>query len=102
MKSYLLNTSFHMDPSVAEEFEGWVKNSYIPTALKSPYLADAVFTRLLTEIDESAVGYAVHFRTTSLDDARKWHDSEAAQIKDEFFRTHNGKIVFFTTFMEEL
>lgn len=91
-----------MDPSIAGEFECWIKDSYIPAALKSSHLADPVFTRLLTEIDESAVGYAVHFRTSSLEDARKWHDNEAALIKDEFFRSHNGKIVFFTTFMEEL
>ncbi len=91
-----------MESGLTAEFEEWVRSKYIPEACRSACLCNPVFTRLLTEIDPGTAGYAVQFTTPSLEEAGKWHDNEGAIIKEEFMGRHNGRIVFFTTFMEVL
>ncbi|MEE0979398.1 MAG: DUF4286 family protein [Muribaculaceae bacterium] len=99
---YILNTSFHVAEHRAAEFERWVRRQYIPAAEATGFLASPKFTRLLIEVEPSTVSYAVHFQCGSLDEAQRWHDNEAASLKDALHRATGGEVLFFTTFMEEM
>lgn len=100
MKRYILNTSFHMEASITDEFLEWVKNDYIKQALTCSYFTNPVVARILTETEPGVVGYAVHLETDNLKSATCWHDREASDLKAVLSRRFGQRIVFFSTFME--
>lgn len=100
MKRYILNTSFHMEASIAGEFLDWAKNDYINAALEHEHFSNPVVARIMTETEPGVVGYAVHLETDNLDAASRWHDAEASELKGILSRRFGQRIVFFSTFME--
>lgn len=102
----LFNTSFHLHPSLADDFLAWVNSTYMPAAKASGLFEDGMVTRILatgTPAENDGVSYCVQFVTRDLSKAMEWHDSEAYQLKDAFScRCGKCNIVFFTTYMEIL
>lgn len=104
--SILFNTSFHLHPSLADDFLEWVNNTYMPAAKASNLFEESMVARILAagvQAENDGVSYCVQFVTRNLTKAMEWHDSEAYQLKEAFSR-RCGKcnIVFFTTYMEIL
>ncbi|MDE6809338.1 MAG: DUF4286 family protein [Muribaculaceae bacterium] len=100
MKRYILNTSFHMEASIAQAFIEWTKNDYIKAALEQSHFSNPVIARIMTETEPGVVGYAVHLETDNLAAASRWHDAEASELKGVLSRRFGQRIVFFSTFME--
>lgn len=98
----ILNTTFHIHVSISDEFLRWVRETYFPSALKSGLLTDPVLARLLIQVQEDAEGYAVQLKATSSEDAAKWHDGEGDRLRRELTARFGQRLVFFTTYMEEL
>lgn len=96
----LLNTTFHVHSSVNDFFIEWVKGIYIPTAMKSECLSNPLFTRIMMQIDPDATSYAVQFHANSHNEAELWHDSIAAQLKEELAKKVGENVLFFSTYME--
>lgn len=100
MKRYILNTSFHMEASIASAFIEWAKKDYIRAALECEHFSNPVIARIMTETEPGVVGYAVHLETDHLENASRWHDAEASELKGILTRRFGQRIVFFSTFME--
>lgn len=98
----ILNTTFHIHVSISDEFLRWVRESYFPSALASGLLTDPVLARLLIQVQEDAEGYAVQLRAASTEDAARWHDGEGDRLRRELTTRFGQRLVFFTTYMEEL
>lgn len=98
----LLNTTFHVHSSVNDSFVNWVKTVYIPTATANGQFANPLFTRILTQVDPEATSYAVQLQTSSHSKAVVWHDTTAAQLKEELARKWGERVLHFTTYMEIL
>lgn len=99
---YILNTSFHVTDSYAARFIDWARTVYIPAALASGALTDPLFTQILLQVEPGTTSFAIHFHCRSLQDAEKWHDTEAAILKDRLHKDFQGEVVFFSTFMEKV
>lgn len=96
----LLNTTFHVHTSVNDAFIKWVKDTYIPKALESGHFSQPIFTRIMMQVDPEAVSYAVQLQSSSHSDAESWHDTEAAQLKEELARLWGERVLHFSTYME--
>ncbi|MDE6266380.1 MAG: DUF4286 family protein [Muribaculaceae bacterium] len=99
---YILNTSFHVTEQHAQRFIDWARNTYIPAALASGHLTHPLFTRILMQVEPGTVSFAIHFQCNSLEDASKWHDTEAGTLKESIHKELQGEIVYFSTFMEKV
>ena len=98
----ILNTTFHVHISIAEEFCRWVRDTYFPAALASGLLSDPIFARLLLQVQEDAEGYAVQLHATDPETAARWHDNEGDRLRRELTARFGQRLVFFTTYMEKL
>lgn len=99
MKSYIVNTSFHIPSGIEKKFLKWAKEEFIPSALKESYFSNPLFCKLMITVEEGTVSYAIHFRTNDIEAAEKWQNSEGAKLKIMF---PPDSLLHFTTYMEEI
>lgn len=97
---YLHNTTFVVERSATEEFLTWVRTTYIPAAKHSGHFKEVNLVKILMEIDPDASNYAVQMRSTSLENARQWHNDVATILKDDISARMGERVVFFSTDME--
>lgn len=98
----ILNTTFHVHISIADDFLHWVREVYFPAAINSGLLSEPVLARILIQVQEDAEGYAVQLKAADVDTAARWHDSEGDRLRRELTARFGERLVFFTTYMEEL
>lgn len=91
-----------MDRDIAGEFLVWVRETYIPAALASGHCSSPALTRILTEIEPGTTSFALHLHAADLDSAARWHDSDGAVLRDRLQQRFGQRIVFFSTYMEEV
>lgn len=96
----LLNTTFHVHPSVDVAFRQWVREKYLPAAERAGVSREPLVSRICGESEDGGLNYAVQFKSESLDAARRWHDTEAQGLKEALFRLYGERVLHFTTYME--
>lgn len=96
----ILNTTFVLHLSVKTEFLKWVKEVYLPSAAKSDAFGNPTVARVLTRIEPDTESIAVQLPASSLDDARRWHDGNAALLRNDLHARWGERLLFFTTYME--
>jgi len=98
----IFNTTFHVYEPIADSFKSWVRDTYIPKALETDGISAPEFARILIDVQEGYVSFAVQFKAESLDVAVKWHDGDGAELRHELSLKFGDKVLFFTTYMESL
>lgn len=99
MSTYIVNTSFHLQECIEPDFVKWAKEIFIPAAITESHFSSPLFCKLLIQVEEGTVSYAVHFRTKDLSAAQKWQNGKGAELKQQF---PQDVLLHFTTFMEEI
>lgn len=97
----ILNTTFYVHESIDSQFRQWIRQEYIPSALKYG-LNEPTVAHLLMEPQDGMSGYAVQVVSDSISVVRYWHDEEAAALRNTVSGKYGEKILFFTTYMERL
>ena len=98
----LINTTFYVEASADAAFHTWVKDHYFPCAMTQNDFARPFFARLMLEPQEGMTGYAVQICAPTHEAAIAWHDGAAAQLRGDLSRRFGQRILFFTTYMEEI
>lgn len=96
----LLNTSFHVLKSLAQDFETWAREVYIPAVKESGIFGQPQLLRLLVEVDPALASFSIQMPSPSLDEATRWHDETAALLHDDLRSRWGDNVVYFSTFME--
>lgn len=97
----VVNTTFHVEPSVETEFIDWIRCEYITAAETRAHLHTPLFMRILTPM-EGGTGYAVQLQADSKADVDTWLESEQPPLLSEMARKWGKKVMFFTTSMEKV
>lgn len=95
-----LNTTFYVDSALADGFVEWVREVYVPSAVASGALTDPMFTRLLTEVQPGAEGFAVQATAPSVEVANSWYEGEGERLRVEISERYGERFLYFTTLME--
>lgn len=98
----IINTTFHVEKSVQNRFCEWVRKTYVPEALSSGILSDPCFSRILIEVQEDCLSFAVSFKIRSVEQAVEWHDGHGAGLRRDLHSKFGDRVLFFTTYMEQL
>ncbi len=97
----VLNTTFHVHISADACFHNWVTTKYLPNGKKADLVSPS-FLRLMINVQEECNSYAISFKAATIEDAINWHDGEGADMRNELCKKYGDKILFFTTYMDEL
>ena len=98
----ILNTTFYIHQSIDGEFRRWIEREYFPSASRHGGLENPVMAKLLMEPQEGMNGYAVQCLAPDVARARQWHDSHAADLRGALSAKFGDKVLFFTTYMEQI
>lgn len=98
----LLNTSFHFDSALRDEFLLWINDVYKPAILSSGNFSDFLFARILEEVGQRVDAYCFQYRSASESKAVDWRDNEGGKLLSSFARRFPERVVYFTTLMEIL
>lgn len=99
--SYLHNTTFIVAKGKAQAFLEWAGKVYLPAIRRSGHFEHIVMSRILTEVDPSAVNFSIQMRSCSLEESSQWHRDVATLLRDDITaRLGNGNVLFFSTDME--
>ena len=98
----VINTTFYVEGSVETEFLRWVRADYLPSATSQPGFCTPSMARLMLEPQDGMTGYAVQICAADHEAASAWHDSEGASLRGELSARFGQRVLFFTTYMEQL
>lgn len=98
----LLNTSFHLDSVLRDEFLSWINDVYKPAISSSGNFSVFLFARILEEVGQGVDAYCFQCRSASESDAKDWRDNAGVKLMSSFARRFPERVVYFTTLMEIL
>jgi hypothetical protein len=95
----LLNTTFHVHVTVQKAFVEWLREEYQSAALATGYLTEPQLARVLGGDDPEGMSFAFQLKAPSLGEAKRWHDAEAAKLREDITKRWGQKVLFFTTYL---
>lgn len=98
---FIHNTTFIVERSLIAKFTEWARTVFIKAARESGRFDSVTMARILIQTDPDAVNFAIQMTSSSLDNARQWHNDTASLLKDDLAaRLGQQNVMFFSTDME--
>ncbi|MGL5637120.1 MAG: DUF4286 family protein [Bacteroidales bacterium] len=97
----IYNTTYQVDPSIHDEAINWIKESLIPSLLKTQHLKNPRFVKVLTD-DPNNNSYSLQFEVDSIADLNAWYKQVGAEIYSSLTNKYGNKLLGFTTLLENI
>ena len=98
----IYNITFHIDDSIHRKAIDFIKNEYIPKALKSGILFNPRLCKIHAAHDDSGWSYSVQFYVKNQSLLNEWWSMEGEKLQNEITRHFSNKMLGFTTLLEEI
>lgn len=97
----VVNTTFHVESSIAKEWVAWVHATYLVNAVERCSMSSPLFMKILTQM-EGGEGYAVQLQCESDEATERWLNEQQPRLLAEMRSRWGERALFFTTLMEEV
>lgn len=100
----VLNTSFHAESAVENEFLSWLREEFLPGLKADGRFEILSVSRLLLSVEEGLVSYAVRVSAPGMDlDAalEQWQGGRPARMIADVMQRNANRVLHFTTPMED-
>lgn len=98
----IFNTTLHLDDSIHDDCLRYLKEIYIPQAIKSGVLEAPFLARIESQHEESGVSYALQFKTKDIDTLDQWASTAGEELKGDMYKRFGTKVAGFVTLLEEI
>jgi hypothetical protein len=99
----IYNTTFHVDGEQhVAAFLTYMRDVYVPTAIRNNYLRNPRFVRLLTDVGEGLFGYALMCEVEDVQTLKKWKLETGHTLESNFHQRFGEKILMFSTSMKDV
>jgi hypothetical protein len=98
----IINTTFHVEDTIKNEFVEWLRNTYKPRAMASGIFTSPSLSAILADHGDGASAYAYQMQTPTLKQAIEWHDNQGDQLRREMSERWGQRALFFTTYLETI
>ena len=96
----LYNITVKVDRTVASEWLQWMKEVHIPDVMMTNQFVEYRLFRILGEVEDDGVTYAVQYLCESIDKFRHYQDHFAQKLQADHSHRYKDKYVAFRTLME--
>ncbi|MFT2010798.1 DUF4286 family protein [Pontibacter sp. 13R65] len=96
----LYNITVNVENSVAEEWLDWMINVHIPEMMATGYFLRNQVSRLLNEVENGGVTYAVQFFCRNLDDLQEYQRDHAPELQEKHTNRYGEKALSFRSLLE--
>lgn len=98
----IFNTTFHIDDSINEEAIAYLKNDYIPNAIRTGRLRNPQLLLIHAQHEESGKSYSLQFKVDNLTLLESWMEEESAVLNERLTSLFGNKVCGFITLLEEI
>lgn len=99
----IYNTSFHVDSErVLGSFLGFMRDEYLPAITAHGLIGHYRFVRLLTDIGEGMIGYAVMCDVADIQTLKRWKQEVGTQLESKLHARFGEKVLTFSTTMKDV
>ena len=98
------NTTFHIEKTVWDACLAYLRQHYIPGALKSGELLNPCLRRVMLaeEAEENGVNVSVQFEVKDLDTLNVWLQREGNRLHKDLVSRFGYQVAGFSTLLEDL
>jgi len=96
----LYNETVSVENSVAEEWLTWMKEVHIPEVMATGYFLRNHIARLVTEVDNGGITYAVQYFCRSLEDLDVYQRDHDAALSNKQANRYGEKALSFRSILE--
>lgn len=98
----IFNITFNVESRISEQWLKWMKTNFIPLALETKLPKEIKVMRLLNEKENEDRTYAFQFHFKSMEDFMQFEMQHRERISDRYQMLFRGKLVEFTTLLQEV
>lgn len=99
----IYNTTFHVEGEhLLPPFLTYMRDVYRPAVTQRGYVKSTRFVRLLTDIGDNLIGYALMFDIDDVQVLKKWKLEVGRELEANFHKQFGEKILCFSTTMKDV
>lgn len=98
----VFNTTFHVEEESRDEFVLYLRDFFIPGAVRSGLLVSPRLTHIRGEENDSGVSFALEFRVADLETLEMWRLEESEAVCRPLLEKFKDKVAGFSTVMETI
>ncbi|MEI6312949.1 MAG: DUF4286 family protein [Bacteroidota bacterium] len=98
----LYNVTIKVDFDIHDEWIQWMKEVHIPEVLATGYFVENKVYRLMEEISNDGITYAVQYTCNSISDYMTYQEKHAAELQKSHGDRYKDKFVAFRTLLKEV
>jgi hypothetical protein len=98
----LYNVTVKVDFDIHDEWIKWMKEVHIPEVLATGYFVENKVYRLMEEISNDGITYAVQYTCNSISDYMTYQEKHAAELQKSHGDRYKDKFVAFRTLLKEV
>ncbi len=98
----LFNITFNVESRISEQWLKWMKSNFVPLAMDTKLPKDIKVLRLLNEKENEDRTYAFQLYFKTMEDFMAFEMQHRERISDRYLMLFRGKIVEFTTLLQEV
>ncbi|RAU84387.1 DUF4286 family protein [Pontibacter arcticus] len=96
----IYNVTVNIDNSVADEWLQWMQEVHIPDVMKTGFFLHNQISRMIDEIDNGGVTYAVQYKCRNLEDLEEYQNEHADAIQSRHDARYANQYVTFSSTLE--
>lgn len=98
----VLNTTFHVEEDIHEEFVAYMFQQFIPMSTKSGLLTSPRFSRVFGREDEPGHSFAMEFQVSDPEVLERWNREESGGVYTPLLERFKEKVAGFSTVMQTI
>lgn len=98
----IYNTTFHIASDILDEGTEFLKNEYIPSAIKDGALSNPRLCKIMFADTEDGESFSVQFHVKDIDTLNRWIEKEGKMLHHALGVRFKDKLAGFSTLLEEI
>lgn len=98
----IYNTTYHVEQEQEDNFIIWIKEVFIPEALKQGVLRNPRLCKILSHVEPGHSNFALQWEVESAAVLHKWHMEHAGFAAEEVAKIFKEQVLSFDTLMRPL
>lgn len=98
----VLNTTFHIDEELHDEFVKYMLQKFIPMSIKGGILTSPRLARIFGKEEDEGFSFAMEFQVADIEQLEKWNREESGNVYDPLMEKFKEKVIGFSTVMQTI
>lgn len=102
MSNIIYNVTVKVDFEIHDEWLLWMKEVHIPDVMATNCFIDYKLLRLMEEVSEEGITYAIQYRCQGISDYMHYSNTYAPALQKAHSEKYKDKFVAFRTLLKEV